>query len=201
MVAIRARLSPCRFGSIDRRRSAVATMQAMVCEAPGRDLAARVRERPEPGPGEVLIEVAACGVCRTDLHLRDGELPQARLPVVPGHEIVGRVLACGPGRGGPRGGAARGRSLARRHLRPLRLLPARPREPVRVGGLHRLHARRRLCRIRGGRCALRVSAARPLRRPPRGAAAVRRADRLPRLRHGPAGAGRWGCTASVRRPT
>ncbi|HEX6945224.1 MAG TPA: zinc-dependent alcohol dehydrogenase family protein [Casimicrobiaceae bacterium] len=72
-------------------------MQAMVCEAPGRDLAARVRERPEPGPGEVLIEVAACGVCRTDLHLRDGELPQARLPVVPGHEIVGRVLACGPG--------------------------------------------------------------------------------------------------------
>jgi propanol-preferring alcohol dehydrogenase len=100
MVAIRERLSPCRFGSIGWRRSAVATMQAMVCEAPGQDLAARVRERPEPGPGEVLIEVAACGVCRTDLHLRDGELPQARLPVVPGHEIVGRVLACGPGMAG-----------------------------------------------------------------------------------------------------
>jgi propanol-preferring alcohol dehydrogenase len=49
---------------------------------------------PSPTPGEVLIEVAACGVCRTDLHIVDGEVP-ARLPVVPGHEIVGRVAALG----------------------------------------------------------------------------------------------------------
>ena len=49
-----------------------------------------------PGPHQLLIEVAACGVCRTDLHLLDGELPQANYPVTPGHEIVGRVSARGP---------------------------------------------------------------------------------------------------------
>ena len=52
---------------------------------------------PAPGHGQVLIEVAACGVCRTDLHLADGELPQARYPVVPGHEIVGKVVRLGAG--------------------------------------------------------------------------------------------------------
>jgi propanol-preferring alcohol dehydrogenase len=72
-------------------------MRAMVCEAAGRPLAARERPPPSPGPGEVLVEVAACGVCRTDLHLVDGELPQARLPVVPGHEVVGTVVARGAG--------------------------------------------------------------------------------------------------------
>ena len=46
---------------------------------------------PAPGPGQVLLEVRACGVCRTDLHLIDGELPEPRLPIVPGHEIVGVV--------------------------------------------------------------------------------------------------------------
>jgi len=53
--------------------------------------------RPEPRPGEVLIEVAACGVCRTDLHVVDGDLPDPKLPIVPGHEIVGRVVAVGDG--------------------------------------------------------------------------------------------------------
>ncbi len=53
--------------------------------------------RPEPGTGEVLVQVEACGVCRTDLHLVDGELPDPKRPVVPGHEIVGRVAAAGPG--------------------------------------------------------------------------------------------------------
>ncbi len=75
----------------------MARMRAMVCEAAGRPLAARERERPQPRRGEVLVAVSACGVCRTDLHLVDGELPQARLPVVPGHEIVGTVAACGAG--------------------------------------------------------------------------------------------------------
>ena len=74
-----------------------ATMHAMVCEGPGRPLVARTLPRPEPGPGEVRIDVAACGVCRTDLHLVDGELPDPRLPVIPGHEIVGRIAALGPG--------------------------------------------------------------------------------------------------------
>jgi propanol-preferring alcohol dehydrogenase len=58
-----------------------------------------MRERSVPGPGadEILIEVAACGVCRTDLHVVDGELPHPKLPIVPGHEIVGRVAALGAG--------------------------------------------------------------------------------------------------------
>lgn len=50
---------------------------------------------PEPGPSQVLLRVRACGVCRTDLHLADGELPMARLPVTPGHEIVGEIVALG----------------------------------------------------------------------------------------------------------
>jgi propanol-preferring alcohol dehydrogenase len=52
---------------------------------------------PEPGPGQVLIRVKACGVCRTDLHIVDGELTQPKLPLVPGHEIVGTVTALGDG--------------------------------------------------------------------------------------------------------
>jgi propanol-preferring alcohol dehydrogenase len=51
--------------------------------------------RPEPGPGELLLKVAVCGVCRTDLHIVDGELTEARLPLVPGHQIVATVLAGG----------------------------------------------------------------------------------------------------------
>ena len=50
---------------------------------------------PDPAPDQVLIEVEACGVCRTDLHVVDGELPDPKLPIVPGHEVVGRVLAAG----------------------------------------------------------------------------------------------------------
>lgn len=52
---------------------------------------------PQPGPGQLRLAVSTCGVCRTDLHLIDGELPNPRLPVVPGHQIVGRVDALGPG--------------------------------------------------------------------------------------------------------
>ena len=74
-----------------------ATMQAMVHEAAGRPLALRTLPRPEPAAGEVQVAVRACGVCRTDLHLVDGELPDPKLPVIPGHEIVGTVTALGPG--------------------------------------------------------------------------------------------------------
>mgnify|MGYP000247266895 CR=1 FL=1 len=52
---------------------------------------------PQPGPGELRVKVAACGVCRTDLHVVDGDLPEPKLPVVPGHEVVGRVDALGEG--------------------------------------------------------------------------------------------------------
>jgi len=66
------------------------TSRAMVLEAPRRPLEPAERDVPEPGPGQVLLEVKACGVCRTDLHLRDGEL-DAPLPRVLGHQIVGVV--------------------------------------------------------------------------------------------------------------
>ncbi len=72
-------------------------MRAMVLERPGRPLVMTERPTPTPGPGEVLVAVAACGVCRTDLHVVDGELLDPKLPVVPGHEIVGRVAAVGAG--------------------------------------------------------------------------------------------------------
>lgn len=72
-------------------------MHAMVLENAGAPLVMREREVPAPGPGEVLVEIAACGVCRTDLHVVDGELPDPMLPLVPGHEIVGRVAALGAG--------------------------------------------------------------------------------------------------------
>ena len=70
-------------------------MQAMVLDAPGKPLRRAELEVPTPGPEQVLIEVAACGVCRTDLHIFDGELPHPKLPLVLGHEIVGRVAALG----------------------------------------------------------------------------------------------------------
>jgi propanol-preferring alcohol dehydrogenase len=72
-------------------------MRAMVLDEPGRPLAARELPDPEPNAGEVLVEVHACGVCRTDLHIRDGEVRGSRLPVVPGHQIVATVLAAGDG--------------------------------------------------------------------------------------------------------
>jgi len=67
----------------------------MVLEAAHRPLVLRTIEVPEPGPGEVRLRVAACGVCRTDLHILDGELTGPKLPLVPGHEIVGRIDALG----------------------------------------------------------------------------------------------------------
>lgn len=73
------------------------TMVAMVLERIGQPLVPRMLPLPLPGPGEVLLEVEACGVCRTDLHVIDGELPNIRLPMIPGHECIGRVVAVGPG--------------------------------------------------------------------------------------------------------
>src|ERR1700734_644918 len=72
-------------------------MQAMVLERIGEPLQLVERPDPEPGDGEVRVRIAACGVCRTDLHVVDGELPNPKLPIVPGHEIVGRIEAIGEG--------------------------------------------------------------------------------------------------------
>ena len=70
-------------------------MRAMVLHAPGEALRAETRAVPRPGPEGVLLRVLACGICRTDLHVVDGELREPRLPLVPGHQIVGEVVACG----------------------------------------------------------------------------------------------------------
>ena len=72
-------------------------MLAMTLEQAGTPLRAIECAPPEPEPGQVLIRIRACGVCRTDLHVVDGELPEPKLPLVPGHEIVGTVEAVGAG--------------------------------------------------------------------------------------------------------
>jgi propanol-preferring alcohol dehydrogenase len=69
----------------------------MILAEAGAPLRWTQRPDPLPGPGEIRLRVAACGVCRTDLHVVDGELPDVPLPVIPGHEIVGRIDALGPG--------------------------------------------------------------------------------------------------------
>jgi len=76
---------------------AMETMRALQIARAGAPLALEQISRPDPGPGELRLRVAACGVCRTDLHLLDGELPDAAEPIVPGHQIVGRVDAVGAG--------------------------------------------------------------------------------------------------------
>jgi alcohol dehydrogenase, propanol-preferring len=70
-------------------------MRAMVLDAPGRPLRAAEPATPEPGAGQVLIRVSACGVCRTDLHVADGEIRCGRRPLVPGHQVVGTVVGSG----------------------------------------------------------------------------------------------------------
>jgi propanol-preferring alcohol dehydrogenase len=71
------------------------SMSAMRLHAAGTALSLDTVARPAPAEHEVLIEVLACGVCRTDLHVVDGELPDTRYPIIPGHEVVGRVIECG----------------------------------------------------------------------------------------------------------
>jgi propanol-preferring alcohol dehydrogenase len=91
-------------GSIfeDRRREAFAKKERNLVKAmqfcrPGEGLRLAELPTPEPGAGQVLVKVRACGVCRTDLHVVDSELPDPKLPIIPGHEIVGRVTALGEG--------------------------------------------------------------------------------------------------------
>lgn len=71
------------------------TMRAMVLQAPGQPLVCMELPIPKPSSDQVLIKVHACGVCRTDLHVVDGELPYPKLPIIPGHEIVGSVVQVG----------------------------------------------------------------------------------------------------------
>lgn len=72
-------------------------MHAMVLKAPHKALEFLSVADPRPAPGQLVVKVDACGVCRTDLHIIDGELPHARFPIIPGHEIVGTVVGVGSG--------------------------------------------------------------------------------------------------------
>jgi len=79
-------------------------MRAMVLHRPGEPLRAEEQPRPRPGPGQLLLQVKACGVCRTDLHVVDGELSEPALPLIPGHQIVATVAGVGDAVGGFRSG-------------------------------------------------------------------------------------------------
>src|SRR5262249_8463200 len=72
-------------------------MRAMVLETVNQPLLPQDVADPVPGPGQLSVRVLACAVCRTDLHVVDGELPNPKLPLIPGHEIVGRVEKLGAG--------------------------------------------------------------------------------------------------------
>ena len=76
-------------------------MRAMVLRAVGRPLVLEERPEPKPGFGEIRVRVEACAVCRTDLHVVDGDLQEPKLPIIPGHEIVGIVEATGEGTAAP----------------------------------------------------------------------------------------------------
>jgi alcohol dehydrogenase, propanol-preferring len=73
------------------------SMRAMIFEGQGHPLVLQDVPVPQPGTGQILIHIQACGICRTDLHIVDGELPGPKLPLVPGHEVVGRVARLGEG--------------------------------------------------------------------------------------------------------
>lgn len=73
------------------------TMKAMLLDTPGTPLRLAEVPRPEPAAGQVRVKVSACGVCRTDLHVADGDLKHPKRPIIPGHEIVGRVDTLGAG--------------------------------------------------------------------------------------------------------
>ena len=71
------------------------TMKAMVLEEPKKDLVLKTVPLPQVSNDQVLLKIIACGVCRTDLHIVDGELTEPKLPLIPGHEIVGKIVQTG----------------------------------------------------------------------------------------------------------
>ena len=110
-------------------------MRAWHVEAPGPVTGHPLRlhpddETPRPGPGELLLRVLACGVCRTDLHVTEGDLPPHQPGVTPGHEVVGEVAAVGEGDTAGFAGRPRGRRLAPLDRQHLQVLPPRRGEPV-----------------------------------------------------------------------
>ena len=137
------------------------------------------RREPEPGPGQVRVRIAACGVCRTDLHVSEGDLPVHRPRVVPGHEVVGRVDAAGPGAARFRTGDRVGVAWLAWTCGVCRFCRRGQENFAPAGNLHRLGPRRRLRRVDRGRRTLRLPAPRRPRRRPGRPAAVRGDHRLP----------------------
>ena len=159
-------------------------MRAMVLEQTRTPLIMRERPTPEPKQGEILVEIAACGVCRTDLHVVDGELPNPKLPIVPGHEIVGRIAAIGSGVAGFAVGDRVGVPWLGFTCGVCCILLGRSGEPVRSAAVYRLYPRRRLCHSHDRRCTLLFSAAGADGRCGGSALLLCGADRLAQLPHG-----------------
>ena len=153
-------------------------MHAMVLKKIGTPLERTELPDREPGPGEIRVQVAACGVCRTDLHVVDGELPDPRLPIIPGHEIVGRVDALGAGVEGLRMGERVGVPWLAHTCGSLPVLRGRAGESLRPAALYRVYARWGICDGDDRRCAVCVSTWGDGRGCGGCAAAVRGADRV-----------------------
>ncbi len=162
-------------------------MRAMTLREIGAPLILEERPKPAPPPGEMLIRVEACGVCRTDLHVVDGELPNQRLPIVPGHEVVGFVERLGAGVEGFAIGERVGVPWLAHACGHCAYCDGGPRESLRPSGVHGIHPRRRLRLAHARRGRFRAEAA-ARRRPDRDrAAALRGADRLALPENGGAG--------------
>ena len=131
-----------------------------------------------PGPGEIRVKVSACGVCRTDLHVVDGELPDPHLPIIPATRSSVGSMRSDTGVEGLRMGERVGIPWLGHTCGVCRLLPGAPRKSLRSSAVHRLHARRRLCDRNHRRRALRFPARREGRRCRACAVALRRSDRL-----------------------
>ena len=124
-------------------------MRAMILKQPGTRLEAVDLPPLQPGPGQVRVKVRACAVCRTDLHVVDGDLTDPKLPIIPGHEIVGVVTQLGPGVGRHGIGDRVGIPWLGMDLRTVRILPVGPGESLCAGPVHRVYVERWL--RRGGR--------------------------------------------------
>ncbi len=129
-------------------------MRAQILTAAHQPLVAREIAPPRPKAGEVLIAVKACAVCRTDLHIVDGELAHPKLPLVPGHEIVGTVVEAGAGVDRFRIGDRVGVPWLGWTCGICEYCKTGPGEPLRPGQIHRLPDRWRLCRDDRCRSAL-----------------------------------------------
>ena len=126
-------------------------MRAMELRRIRDPLTAAERREPRPAAQQILIRVQACGVCRTDLHLVDGELADPKLPIIPGHEIVGQVIETGAGVTRLKPGDRVGVPWLCWTCGKCRFcLSGGPRESLRQGALHRLPYRWRLCRADSG---------------------------------------------------